>query len=86
MFKVSINFFESLNTTGEPLTAFETFKPRVVSAEGLAKYEGSDARQLIDDVSHYLSKFKVGDQLQNNTRDLLINFASTETGTVERRR
>lgn len=72
--------FESLNTTGEPLTAFETFKPKVVSAEGLEKYENSNARRHLDSVSNYLSEFKVGEQLQAATRDLLITFASAETG------
>lgn len=72
--------FESLNTTGEPLTAFETFKPRVVSAETLKGYEASRARKSVDEVSRYLSTFKVGEKLQVATRDLLIYFAAAETG------
>jgi hypothetical protein len=76
----AFSIFESLNTTGEPLTAFETFKPRVVSAEGLASYESSPARACMDRISDYLSVFTVGSQLQNATRDLLIYFATGETG------
>lgn len=76
----AFTIFESLNTTGEPLTAFETFKPRVVSAETLANYEKSKSREYIDGVSNYLSSFKVGEPLQAATRDLLIFFASAETG------
>jgi len=72
--------FESLNTTGEPLTAYETFKPRVVSAESLAQYEHSDSRKCLNVVSDYLSGFRVGDQLQSATSDLLIYFAAAETG------
>lgn len=72
--------FESLNTTGEPLTAFETFKPRVVNAETLAKYENSEARKYVDDVARYLSSLRVGDELQVGTRDLLTYFAAAETG------
>jgi hypothetical protein len=72
--------FESLNTTGEPLTAFETFKPKVVSAETLEKYEHSPSRKLLDEVSNYLSESKVGEPLQAATRDLLIFFAAAETG------
>jgi hypothetical protein len=72
--------FESLNTTGEPLTAFETFKPRVVSAEGIEHFENSQSRVHLSEVSNYLSAFKVGDALQEATRDLLIFFASAETG------
>lgn len=76
----AFSVFESLNTTGEPLTAFETFKPRVVAAETLAKYEASKARSNMEDISGYLSTFKVGDKLQVATRDLLITFAAAETG------
>ncbi|MFI5708979.1 DUF262 domain-containing protein [Kribbella sp. NPDC051620] len=76
----AFTIFESLNTTGEPLTAFETFRPRVVMAEGLAEYQDSVARKYMDGVAEYLSTFTVGDQLQNATRDLLISFALAETG------
>lgn len=72
--------FESLNTTGEPLTAFETFKPRVVLAETLQRFEVSESREHLSNVSNYLSIFKVGEPLQNATRDLLIAFAAAETG------
>lgn len=72
--------FESLNTTGEPLTAYETFKPRVVSAETLEAYETSKARECVDEVSGYLATFPVGEKLQVATRDMLISFAAAETG------
>ncbi len=72
--------FESLNTTGEPLTAYETFKPRVVLAETLSNFESSQSRKHLDQISNYLSTFKVGEPLQNATRDLLITFAAAETG------
>ena len=72
--------FESLNTTGEPLTAYETFKPRVVSAETLEAYEASKARECVDEVSGYLATFPVGEKLQVATRDMLISFAAAETG------
>lgn len=76
----AFSVFESLNTTGEPLTAFETFRPRVVSAEGLEKYESSSSRQHIDQIIDYLAVFKAGEPLQAATRDLLVAFASAETG------
>ena len=40
----AFDMFESLNTTGEPLTVFETFRPKVIQAEGLDKYENSDSK------------------------------------------
>jgi hypothetical protein len=76
----AFSVFESLNTTGEPLTAFETFRPRVVSAETLEKYENSKARCYIDQVVDYLAAFKAGEPLQAATRELLVVFASAETG------
>ena len=76
----AFTIFESLNTTGEPLTAFETFKPRVVSAEGLAGYQDSDIRIFMDNIADYLSEFPVGERLQAATRDLLVTYALAETG------
>jgi hypothetical protein len=76
----AFTIYESLNTTGEPLTAFETFKPRVVSSEGIGEYESSLPRGHIDGIGDYLSQFKAGTQLQIATRDLLVSFALAETG------
>lgn len=76
----AFTIFESLNTTGEPLTAYETFKPRVVMAETLERFEASKSREYLKHVSDYLSEYAVGEPLQNATRDLLISFASAETG------
>ena len=76
----AFTIFESLNTTGEPLTAFETFLPRVVMAEGLEQYQSSDAHGYMTAVQEYLNRYGVGDKLQNATRELLVTFALAETG------
>ncbi|WP_329472458.1 DUF262 domain-containing HNH endonuclease family protein [Streptomyces sp. NBC_01723] len=76
----AFTIFESLNTTGEPLTAFETFLPRVVMAEKIQDYQDSDAHAYMKAVQGYLDRFDVGDKLQNATRDLLVAFALAETG------
>ncbi|WP_049237798.1 DUF262 domain-containing protein [Moraxella canis] len=76
----AFTIFESLNTTGEPLTAFETFKPRVVNAVGLENYEGSEQKRLMDEIAGYLSTYAVGNSLQNATKDLLIQFLATYSG------
>lgn len=76
----AFTIFESLNTTGEPLTAFETFKPRVVNAIGLAEYENSIEKKLLDQVSNYLCTFSVGPELQKSTKELLIHFFSSYSG------
>ncbi|MHB9859074.1 DUF262 domain-containing protein [Streptomyces sp. YIM S03343] len=76
----AFTIFESLNTTGEPLTAFETFLPRVVMAEKIEDYQESGAYTYMKAVQGYLDRFDVGDKLQNATRDLLVTFALAETG------
>ncbi|MEW1837423.1 DUF262 domain-containing HNH endonuclease family protein [Nonomuraea angiospora] len=75
----AFTIFESLNTTGEPLTAFETFLPRVVMAEKVQDYRGSDAHERMKAVQSYLDRFGVGERLQNATRELLVTFALAET-------
>ncbi|WP_081039014.1 DUF262 domain-containing protein [Acinetobacter pittii] len=77
----AFTIFESLNTTGEPLTAFETFKPRVVNSVGLAEYEKSVEKIFMDEVSDYLCNFSVGPELQNTTKELLIHFFGAYNGT-----
>jgi hypothetical protein len=76
----AFTIFESLNTTGEPLTAFETFLPRVVVEEGSERYEPSEAHTHMQQVESYLDRFGVGERLQNATRELLVTFALAETG------
>lgn len=76
----AFTIFESLNTTGEPLTAFETFLPRVVMAERIEDYRDSRAHAHMKAVQSYLDRFDVGEKLQNATRDLLVTFALAETG------
>ncbi|OBG78129.1 MULTISPECIES: DUF262 domain-containing HNH endonuclease family protein [unclassified Mycobacterium] len=76
----AFTIFESLNTTGEPLTAFETFVPRVVMAEKIQDYQDSSAHAHMKAVQNYLDRFDVGDKLQNATRELLVTFALAETG------
>lgn len=77
----AFTIFESLNTTGEPLTAFETFKPRVIQAVGLVNYEGSIEKELMDEVGKYLGTYLGGAALQKSTKELLINFLGAYSGT-----
>ena len=76
----AFTIFESLNTTGEPLTAFETFLPRVVMAEKIKDYKDSEAHGHMKAVQGYLDRFGVGEKLQTATADLLVTFALAETG------
>ncbi len=76
----AFDMFESLNTTGEPLTAFETFKPKVIEIEGLTQYKNSRSRTFMEPVENYLGQFKKAQERQNGTSQLLLPFALAETG------
>jgi len=75
----AFDMFEALNTTGEPLTAFETFKPRVIAAEGLGEYKGSDSYTHVEKIEAFLSKYDKSKK-QAGTSDLLIPFKLAESG------
>jgi hypothetical protein len=76
----AFDMFEALNTTGEPLTAFETFKPKIIEAEGLEQYQDSPAHKNVQRIEQYLDAFKKADERQKATSELLIPFALAETG------
>jgi hypothetical protein len=76
------DMFEALNTTGEPLTAIETFKPRVIREEGLSAWKTSASKASFDRIEAYLDK-KGGestDKRQNATSSILIPFALAQNG------
>lgn len=76
----AFDMFEALNTTGQPLTAFETFKPKVIEAEGIAEYPRSPSRRDMDIVQAFLDRFKKAEERQAQTSTLLIPFALSENG------
>ncbi|MGZ0897702.1 DUF262 domain-containing protein [Pseudomonas putida] len=76
----AFDMFEALNTTGEPLTAFETFKPRVINSEKLQNYEKSKAYEHMRSVEAYLDRFGKTDDKQDATSRLIVAFASAERG------
>lgn len=76
----AFDMFEALNTTGEPLTAFETFKPRVIHSEKLENYEKSKAHEHMKYVEGYLDGFGKTDDKQDATSRLIVAFASAERG------
>lgn len=76
----AFDMFESLNTTGEPLTAFETFKPRVINFEGLDKYEKTISHEHMAAIEGYLEGFIKTDEKQEATSRLIVAFALAERG------
>lgn len=76
----AFDMFESLNTTGEPLTPYETFKPKVISAEGHTKFEKSESKKYTDMVESHLNAFKSADKKLKETNAILIPFALKVSG------
>jgi len=80
--KYAFDIFDSLNTTGEPLTAIETFKPRVIRYEDSQqrKYKGSESESHFVEVEKYIDQFSKNSDKQEESRDLIIPFALLTTG------
>lgn len=68
----AFDIFESLNTTGAPLTAIETFKPQVLLLKD------STSHEYIQTIDAELNKKTEGKR--TNTENLLITFSLEEKG------
>ena len=75
----AFDMFEAMNTTGQPLTAFETLKPKIAASERGA-YVGSLSHAAVKRVDRYLDRFDRADERQAVTSTLLIPFALLENG------
>ena len=75
----AFDIFDSLNTTGEPLTAIETFKPHVMRFEGengYTKFSLTESAKQFERLEENLNHIYLeNDKRQNETRDLLVTFA-----------
>ena len=75
----AFDIFDSLNTTGEPLTAIETFKPRVMSFERQNEntgYRGSESEKQFERLEENLNHIYLEtDKRQRETKELLVTFA-----------
>ena len=74
----AFDIFDSLNTTGEPLTAYQTFKPSVMRAEGVAEFKSSDSECHTKAIDEYLAS--CGKEAESVTAEMLISFALAESG------
>lgn len=72
----AFDIFDSLNTTGEPLTALETLKPHVVKFENLhGQYSGSESETSFRSIEKSLHKTTNSEERQKETKELLTSFA-----------
>ena len=80
---LAFDMFDSLNTTGQPLTALETLKPLVISYENNKpkKYNGSDAKRYFAEMQDILDIPNLTtSQKQKLTRDAITNSVLLTAG------
>lgn len=73
----AFDIFDALNTTGEPLTALETLKPRVIQYEN-SKGDFSGTKSDIAFMrlkEHVDERYRDTTQKQRETKELLVSFA-----------
>jgi len=76
----AFDVFEALNTTGQPLTALETFVPKVVQSVGMTLYNASEEKRQLDIASNYIRQVNRAEDRQKRSADLLVAFALAERG------
>ncbi|MFE2271087.1 DUF262 domain-containing protein [Streptomyces lavendulae] len=76
------DMFEALNTTGQPLTAIETFKPKAIKNEPLKEWHESESYKHFDTIEKYLDAegASSADKRQTATDNILIPFALLNDG------
>lgn len=82
----AFDIFDALNTTGEPLTAVETLKPRVIQYETQEGngYRGSESEQAFERIDTYLDqRFASSDERQRETKELIVSYALYVDGTKQ---
>lgn len=73
----AFDIFDALNTTGEPLTALETLKPRVIGFERRKSgYAGSQSEVAFETIHENIDqRFSETSKKQAETKDLIVTFA-----------
>ncbi|MCY4384871.1 MAG: DUF262 domain-containing HNH endonuclease family protein [Nitrospinae bacterium] len=82
----AFDIFDALNTTGEPLTAIETLKPRVIQYESTDAngYRGSPSEQAFERIDEHLNElYRNPDDRQKETKELIVSYALYADGTKQ---
>ena len=78
----AFDMFQSLNATGTPLTAIETFKPMVSNYMQMhGGYRGSRSEQYFADVDGFLNQVTTANAKNRLTNEYLTTFALVQDGT-----
>lgn len=72
----AFDIFDALNTTGEPLTALETLKPRVIQFENsVGKFAGSPSEDSFNRLYKLIDEaFPKTSEKQNETKGLVVSY------------
>jgi uncharacterized protein with ParB-like and HNH nuclease domain len=86
--KYAFEIFEALNTTGEPLTALETFKPIVSHYEDIelstqGGFARSESKLVFDALDEYLEKYVGSKKKQDESKALVVSLALYHEGKKE---
>ena len=81
----AFDIFDALNTTGEPLTALETLKPRVIQYENAkGEFSGTTSEIAFIRLKENLDEwYRDTAQKQRETKELLVSFALYMEGTKQ---
>ena len=73
----AFDIFDALNTTGEPLTALETLKPRVINFENnTSGYAGSESEISFEIIKENIDeRYTDTSRKQAETKELVVTFA-----------
>ena len=84
---VAFDIFDALNTTGEPLTAIETFRPHVINAvrNRRERFKNSFFGKAFEDIESVFRKFEKPEERQSEARDIVVSFALYADGSKESR-
>ena len=80
--RYAFDIFGALNTTGEPLTAIETFKPNIIRAEneGPATYEGSPSKEALEIIEQHIQGLGSYERQQREAAELVVLLALYVSG------
>lgn len=75
----ALNIFDTLNTTGDPLTALETFKLEALQLIDTKSYQKSKHLEIFNEIEECFM-FKDPRTQLKKTREMIISFALAESG------
>jgi len=77
----ALEVFQSLNTSGVPLNAYETFKPSVIRRMNPANYAGSDEQTLFQRIDQCFQRPNTDEKKRRLVEETIVSFAMAHDGT-----